>query len=262
MRGRILFFVFSLFVLNSCHSLSSKKKTEKKAQLIYQLALSSLRQCRYPPALKQLLEALKLEKSEPSIYHSLALVYFQLRQYPLAVKHFKQALKLQPGWTVAQVDLGRSLIEMGKTQAALKVLRTAARDLSYPYPENIHAHLGLSFFKKKNFKEAQVHFEVARKIQTRDCELALYHAQSLYFLNKYQEAGKILEPAKKWCQGAFLPPCASPHFKAYFWRALVYDKQGQHQKALKDMKVFLKNTSQKHPLYSRGLQAFQRLRSL
>lgn len=261
MRGRaITLFAFLLF-FNSCSTLSSKKKTEKKSQLIYHLALSSLRQCRYPQALKQLLEALKLEESDPSIYHSLALVYFQLKQYPLAVKFFKKALQLQPGWTVARVDLGRSLIETGQIQEALHLLKKASKDLSYPYPENIHAHMGLSFFKRKNFKEAQMHFEVARQIQGRDCELALYHAQSLYFLKKYNKAGNILEPSKRWCQRAFLPPCATPHFKAYFWQALVYDKQGQHQKALKDLKVFLKNSNKKHPLYFRGLKVFQRLRS-
>ena len=212
-----LVFVFCFLI--SCGTLSSKKKTEKKSQLIYNLALASLRQCQYRQALKQLQEALKEGgKSQPVIYRALALVYFQLRQYPSAVNYFQKALQLEPEWTEARVDLGRSLVETGKVEQALNILKKAAKDLSYPYPENIHAHLGLAFFKKKNFKEAEMHFEVARKIQTRDCELALYHAQSLYFLKQYDQAALVLEPSKKWCQKAFLPPCASHILKLIFGR--------------------------------------------
>ena len=243
-----IFNIFFLLFLSSCLTSPSEDKAVQKSHLIHQLAKASIRQCKYRSALKQLQEALKLQSQNPDFYHSLALVYFQLKEYKQAVKWLKKALKLRPEWSQAKVDLGRSLLEVGRFQEGLKWLQMALKDLTYPYPAHIHGHIGLALFRQKNFKEAEVHFGVARKILLQSCDLSLYHARSLYALNQPRRALTLLTLSKRWCQKN-LPLCTLPRFEEYFWSAVVYDKLNQRARAAADLRVFLNRADREHPSY-------------
>ena len=228
------FFIISLFLL-SC---VSNEKRIKKADLHHQMALSLMKKCQYPTALAELSKAIKLEEKNPVLHHSIALLYFQFKKYDKSVQHLERALKLNPGFTDARVYLGRSLIETGKRDQGLKELQKAKEDLTYGYSENIHIHMGMAYYKKKQFSLAEKHLSVARTIKKQDCLIALYHAKSLYFQGQFKKALAILEPSKNWCRKA-LPLCASPSFDAYFFAALAYNKMGQRQKAFLNLKIFL-----------------------
>ncbi len=235
-KARKVFLILCVFLV-SC--VSSEKQT-KKAELHHQLAISFMKKCQYPSALAELKKALKTKPKDPFLHHSIALLYFQFKEYKKTLKHLKTALALNPEFTDARVYLGRSLIEIGQEKEALKELEKARKDLTYKYSENIHAHLGLAYYKQKKYSLAEKHFSVARIIKKEDCFLALYHAKSFYFQNQFQKALEVLEPAKKWCQ-TNLPLCFPPSFSAYFFAALAYDKTGQKLKALSNLKIFLKN---------------------
>ena len=235
------------FFLSSCVSVSSKK-TEKKNQLRYNLALSLIKECKYRLALQELQQIVQVEKTNPVVFHSLALVYFQLKQYDQAIQFLQKSLELNPQFTVARVNLGRSLIEVEKLERGLNLLKQAEKDLTYPYPENIHNHMALAYFKKKDFKLAEKHFRVSRKVKTQDCVTSLYHARSLYFLKRFSEALDILKQSKNWCE-AYVP-CSSPHFEAYFFLALVYNKLNKEREAIFNMNVFLNKAEKESPYYT------------
>ena len=231
----VSFLIFiSLFFL-SC---VSHEKQMKKAELHHQMALSLMKKCQYPSALSELNKALKLRKEDPVFHHSIALLYFQFKKYGKSVKHLNEALKLNPGFTDARVHLGRSLIETGKWSQGLKELQKSKEDLTYRYSENIHAHIGLMYYKKKNFSLAEKHLSVARTVKKEDCFTALYHAKSLYFQGQFKKALAILEPSKHWCEKN-LPLCSDPSFDSYFFAALAYNKTGQRQKAFLNLQIFL-----------------------
>ena len=215
----------------------SSQKQKKKADLYHQKAISLMKKCQYPRALAQFQEALKLDNKKAIFHHSIALLYFQFKKYEKAIEHLNTALKLKPDFTSARVHLGRSLIETGQTKEGLTVLKTAKADLTYRHVERIHIHMGMAYYKKQNFRQAEKHFNVARTIQKEECVMALYHAQSLYFLKQYQKALAILEPSKQWCQQK-LPLCAKPSFDSYFFSALSYDKIGNRKKAIQNLNTF------------------------
>ncbi len=231
--------VFSVFIISlvliSC---VSNEKQIKKAELHHQMALSLMKKCQYPSALSELNKALKLRKEDPVFHHSIALLYFQFKKYEKSVEHLNEALKLNPKFTDARVHLGRSLIELGKWDQGLKELQKAKEDLTYRYSENIHAHMGFVYYKKKKFSLAEKHLSVARTIKKEGCFTALYHAKSLYFQGQFQKALAILEPSKRWCEKN-LPLCSTPSFDSYFFAALAYNKMGQRQKAFLNLQIFL-----------------------
>ena len=243
----------SFFLTVSC---VSRQKSQKKANLHHQKALSLMKKCQYPSALSQLQVALKTDDQNPVFHHSIALLYFQFKKYKKALKHLKTALEIKPDFTVARVHLGRVLIEEGQLDEGLKTLKLAKKDLTYRYQEKIHAHTGLAYYKKKNFLQAEQHFSVARVVEKEDCATALYHGQSLYFLKQYKKSLKILEPAKFWCQKNKLI-CVSPSFEPYFYSALIYSKTGQTKRALKNLKTFIAK-EKTGPLVKKALE-YQKL---
>ena len=210
-----LFFLSLLFCLFLISCVSTEKQV-KKAELHHQLALSLMKKCQYPAALTELRKAIELKSKEPLFYHSIALLYFQFKKYEKTIQYLKKALRLNPDFTSARIHLGRSLVEVNKWQKGMAELKKAKEDLTYRYPENIHTHLGVAFYKRKKYFEAEKHFHVARAVKGEDCHTALYHAKSLYFLGQFQKALTILEPSKKWCEKNF-SSCSSPSVDSYFF---------------------------------------------
>lgn len=247
-----LFLIFCIS-LTSC---VSREKQVKKAELHHQLAVSLMRKCRNSAALVELRKALKLKPQDPFVHKSLALLYFQFKKYNKSIEHLKKALKIKPDFTDAHVHLGRSLIEIGKWKEGLKELKKTQEDLTYQNRENLHVHIGLAHYKRKNFFQAEKHFNESRMIKTEDCMTALYHAKSLYYLGKYQKALDILEPAKLWCEKN-LSWCSSPSFEPYFFTALAYYKKGNRQKALFHLEIFLEKT--KDSEYLEEAKKYQKL---
>ena len=258
-RGFKLILVFlSLLVVFLTSCVSTEKKV-KKAELHHQLALSLMKKCQYPAALTELRKAIKLQSDEPLFYHSIALLYFQFKKFEKTIQHLKKALHLNPDFTSARIHLGRSLIEVDKWETGVTELKKAKEDLTYRYPENIHTHIGVAFYKRKKYLEAEKHFHVARAVKEEDCHVALYHAKSLYFLGQFKKALTILEPSKKWCEKN-LPSCSAPSFDSYFFTALAYDKTNQRQKALLNLKTFLKEA--KDSPYMEEAKKYQKLWNL
>ena len=233
------FFIYVLLILSVfLTSCASKEKFSKKAGLHHQMALSLMQKCQYPLALVELRKALKLREKEPLFHHSIALLYFQFKKYKKTIEHLKTALKLKPDFTDARVHLGRSLIETGKWEKGLAELKKAKEDLTYRYGENIHIHIGMAYYKRKDFAQAERNFSVVRVVRKKDCFTSLYHAKSLYFQGYFQKALDILEPSKTWCEKD-IPVCSSPSFDSYFFAAVIYNKRGQRQKAIFNLQIFL-----------------------
>ena len=235
---------------------TSKKEAEKKSTLYHRIATSFIQQCKYRPALKELKKALALDSRSPLLHHSIALVYFQFKEYDTAIKHLRRAISLEPGFTKARVHLARALIEVNQLEEALKELNHSLKDLTFNSPETIQSFIALAYFRQKKFSKAEAHFNVAGKILQKDCFVSLFHAKTLYFLNRFDEAFTLLNKSKKLCDTNKLT-CSPPLMDSYYFSALIYKKKGQKKKAIRDLKVFLKKTTE-----SEYLNKAQRLMKL
>ena len=237
------FFLQLLIVIFFIGCVTNRKETEKKSGLYHRIATSFIQQCKYRPALKELNKALVLDSRSPLLHHSVGLVYFQFKEYNKAIKHLRKAMNLDPGFTIARVHLARALIETDQLDEALKELNNSLQDLTFNSPETIHSFIALAYLRQKKFSKAETYFGIAGKVLQKDCFVSLYYAKTLYFLNRFDEALTFLNKSKKLCD-TNRPSCSSPLMDSYYFSALTYDKKGKRKKALKDLKFFLKKTTE------------------
>ena len=237
------FFLQLLIVILFIGCVTNRKEVEKKSILYHRIATSFIQQCKYRPALKELQKALALDSRSPLLHHSIGLVYFQFKKYNKAIKHLRKAISLELGFTIAHVHLARALIETDQPEEALKELNRSLQDLTFNSPETIHSFIALAYFQQKKFSKAETYFNIASKVLQKDCFVSLYHAKTLYFLNRFDKALTLLNKSKKLCD-TNRSTCSPPLMDSYYFSALIYDKKGKRKKALKDLKFFLKKSTE------------------
>ena len=126
---RLILLTFITANLLGCASWQNQNK--EKSLLYMQLGISQIDGEDYPNALKSLLEAEKLDSTNPVIQNNLGLTYFLRERYDLAEKHLTKAVNLDPKYSDARNNLARVLIEQTKYVAAEKELKIVLNDLTY-----------------------------------------------------------------------------------------------------------------------------------
>lgn len=77
------------------------------------------RQARYDEALKEFVEAQKLDPGSPAVLNDIGGIYHQKRRWPEALKYFEQAAARDPALPDAQVNLAKVLCSMDRCAEAL-----------------------------------------------------------------------------------------------------------------------------------------------
>jgi Tfp pilus assembly protein PilF len=117
-------------------------------------------------------KALALKPESFHLYCFSAMMYYQMKNFPKAIEQLDHSLKINPDDVDAWLGRGRTLIKLGKENAAAESYEKA---LSLA-PENTEARftLGVLYRRMEKFDEAQKLFESL--IDRKDyAELAKYH---------------------------------------------------------------------------------------
>ncbi|HEX4922606.1 MAG TPA: tetratricopeptide repeat protein [Bdellovibrionales bacterium] len=203
-------------------SCASGNKEREKAELHLRIGTAHLNQGNYPLALRELLEAHRLDSSNPIICNNLALAYYVRGRHAEAEKYLNQAIKLDPKYTDAYNNLGRVHIDTGRYDLAITELTRVVNDLTYPQPEKGLSNLGLAHLKAKNYQEAQRRFKEALQANSAFCPAHNHYAQALYHLKDYKKAAAATETALQLCPNLD---------EAHYYGALSYLKMGQRDRA-------------------------------
>ncbi|MEQ1878368.1 MAG: tetratricopeptide repeat protein [Bdellovibrionia bacterium] len=214
-------------VMTSC---GTANKDEEKAELHLRIGTAYLNQGNYPLALKELLEAYKLNSSNPIVNNNLALAYFVRGKYEDAEKYLLRATSLDSKYTDAYNHLGRVHIEMGKTDEAITELNKVVADLTYPQPERALANLGLAHFKTKNYPLAEKRLKEALKANNTFCPAHNYYGQTLYYMKEYKRAAQAVDAAVQVCRDLD---------ETYYIGALSYFRIGQKEKGQARMREII-----------------------
>lgn len=209
----------------------------ERASLLLRLGTSQIEAGDYPKALRSLLEAEKLDPSSPGIQNNLGMVYFLRDRMDLSEKHISQAVKLAPGFSDAKNNLARVYIEVGKPEAAVPLLQTVLRDLTYERPSKATLNLGLAYFKMGRFQEAQNFFNKALSYGRDNCMAQNYLGRSYYETKDYTRASEILDLAVGFCK---VLQFDEPHY----YSALSYYQLGEKKKAESRLEEVTKMYSQ------------------
>lgn len=215
--------VAATVLLTSC---ATNNRDQEKADLHLRIGTAHLNQGNYPIALKELLEAYKLDPENAVICNNLALAYFVREKHVEAEKYLQRAVALDPKYTDAYNNLGRVHIEMNRPEDAIKELNIVVADLTYPQPERGLANLGLAYYRSGNFSMAEKKFREALKANNSFCPAHNYYGQSLYQQKQYKRAASVIETAIQVCKDLD---------EARYFGAMSYLRMGQKEKAMARM---------------------------
>lgn len=217
-------------VLSGCATWGEDKK---KAELHLRLGTSQLESGNYPYALRELLEAEKLDSSNPVTQNNLGLVYFFRERYDLAEKHLRNAINMDEKYSEARNNLSRVLIEEGKYAEAEKELRIVLNDLTYASPDKAYINLGLAKFNQKDYMAARNAFSKVLSKNQDDCISSTYFGRTFFETEDYSRAAEALDRAIGFCQKNLYD---EPHY----YSALAYYRLGEKSKSVARFEELIK----------------------
>lgn len=218
-------------LLCSCASFLSNHKDE--AQLHMQIGNGHYAQGNLPFALKEMLEAEKLDPQNPLIQNNLALIYYARERYDLAEQHLLRAIELEPKYSDARTNLGRVYIEEKRYADAEKQLRIAIGDLTYGGADRAWLNFGISRFQQQDFRGAKTAFEKSLQTNRESCLGTSYYGRSLFELEDYTAAVRQLDNAVGFCQKENFD---EPHY----FSALAWYRLGDKSKSMTRFEEILK----------------------
>ncbi len=205
-------------------SCAASKKQSYQSQLRTKIGTAHLRNKNYPLAFKELLEAVRLDPNNALAHNNLGLSYIARKMYAEAKEHFQQAIALKSDYTDAKNNLGVVYTETKEYNRAVEVLKEAAEDLTYPYPEKLLSNLGIAYFKTGDYQLAKVKLAQALDTNRKYCPSLSFYGQSLFHLEEYDSAARSLDQTIALCK-------QSPIDAVHYYAGLSYYKIGQYEKA-------------------------------
>jgi type IV pilus assembly protein PilF len=172
------FFIFltAAFLFVGC---ATTEKDRQKAALHTRLGYQHLQQGDPTAALRELLEAQKLNPEDASVYYALGWAYSAKRLFPQALESYRQTLKIDPKFTEAHNAIGAIYLELGQWDAAIAEFEMVLKDLLYQTPYYVLNNLGWANYKKGDLLKAIENYRKAVSLKP-DFGLAYYNLGLAY----------------------------------------------------------------------------------
>ncbi|EQC44658.1 lipopolysaccharide assembly protein LapB [Bacteriovorax sp. Seq25_V] len=177
-----IFIIITLGFLVSCASNNVEKN--KKADLYFSHGTQKLIEQDYTEALKNLLEAQKLDPSNTKIINNLAMAYYFKGKPDIAMKMLKESLELDEKNSDARNNIASIYFTENKLDLAQKEYEKILGDLLYQHTYRVQYNLALIEFKKGNRTKGLSYLEQA--VGNR----ADYCPASYLLANEYRRLGQ------------------------------------------------------------------------
>ncbi len=109
-----------------------------------------------------------------------------------AIRDYREVLKLRPDAAGAKVNLGAALARIGQFDEAIAMYQSALPSLTVKNP--VLLNLGLAYYKKGDFINAQKQFSTLHELQPKDVRVATLLGDTDLRTGKPQEAVDLLLP--------------------------------------------------------------------
>jgi Tfp pilus assembly protein PilF len=154
----------------------------------YMLGDSYLRSGDPTSALREFLQAEKIEPDDVDLQDGLGHVYLLKKAYLKSEQHYKYALKLEPDNPQTQNNLAALYLKMERYADAIVYFRQAAHNLLFARPEVSWTGLGLAEFKRGNHAAALTAFDEAITINWRYPEVYVQRGDVYFDLGQVDKA--------------------------------------------------------------------------
>lgn len=178
----------------------------KKEQIQYLLsvAAANIGDSDSISAIETLNKVRDLDDSVAECYYLYALAYLGKSELRLATESARYAIKLDPKYSAAKNTLGKLLLDQGKYDEAKKYLLESANDLLFREAYLPETNLGILFYKKMEFSQAELWLNRAidDKSNTLPCLAYYYRGKLKMDRNELKQAERdLILGAKGNCVG-------------------------------------------------------------
>lgn len=217
----ILLLIASLIFLGGC---ALDEQAKQRSSIHYNMGLNYLQQGDSSSALRELLEAEKLNPKDPAIHHALGMAYNAKGRFNLGLEQFQQALVLDPKNTEAHNAMGATYLELGQWDEAIKEFEIVLKDLLYLTPYYALNNIGWAY-QKKGEPEKAVNYHLKAVTMNPGFGLAYYHLGMAY--KDLQQTDKAIAAFRSATSTA--PNFILPHYEL----GLLLFKTGSRDEARK-----------------------------
>ncbi len=219
-RNAFLFFAAaSLLFFSAC---GPDQKAIQRAGVHHGLGYNYLQEGDPTSALREFLEAERLNPQDPQIQYALGLCLNAKGRYPQALEHYERALALDPKYTEVHNAKGATYLEMGKWDDALQEFNLVLKDILYLTPFYVLNNLGWAYYKKGDLPLAIENYQRALRMKP-DFGLARYNLGLALRDNKQTEQALV-----EFRHAAALAPT---FLDAHFQLGRLYFELGKNREA-------------------------------
>ncbi len=178
--GSILLMAAGIFLFTGC---GPDQREIQRASVHHGLGYNYLQQGDPTAALREFLEAEKLNPKDAQIQYALGLALNAKGRYLEALEHYKQASLLDPKYTEVHNAMGATYLEIGKWDDAIQQFNLVLKDILYLTPFYVLNNLGWAYYKKGDLPQAIENYRRALGMKP-DFGLAHYNLGLAYRDNK------------------------------------------------------------------------------
>jgi type IV pilus assembly protein PilF len=173
-------------------------------------------------ALRDFKKAEAINPNDHITHYDLGLVYFYRERYDLSIQHFERALQLKPDYAPALNSLGNVYAAKKEWDKAIEIYQRIIEDAFYGTPYFALSNMGLAYYYKQDYVQAEKHFLEALKLAPEFTNALAGLGTTYIATGRYAEAALRFERALK-------KEPKSPHLHFELGRA--YQGMGDRLKA-------------------------------
>jgi type IV pilus assembly protein PilF len=215
----ILLLATLLVFLGGC---ATSEQDRQKASIHSGLGYQHLQQGNATSALREFLEAEKLNPKDPTIQFALGAAYNAKGHFQEGLEHYRKALELDPKYTEAHNAMGATYLELGQWDDAIHEFNLVLQDDLYLTPFYALNNLGQAYYRKGDRAKAIECYKRALAMKP-DFGLAYYNLGMAYKdNNQTKEAMGALRSALTY---------APTFLDAHFQLGVLFFNAGKHDQA-------------------------------
>ena len=223
----------NLATVSSCAN-SISERDRAQAQTHYDLGVATLNIGDIRGALKELLDATKLDPELADVHNALGLVYHRLDYLDKGLEHYNLALKWRPDFSEAYNNRGVLLMDLGRYDEAIESFKVALEDILYRTPSSAEGNMGWAYYKKGDAQQGVKHIKNAVAINPKFCRGYEWLMRIALHLDEEQGVESSYKKFDRYCMGdesiaAVILPDYIRQMKYYYGLSLL--KQGDRTRA-------------------------------
>jgi Tfp pilus assembly protein PilF len=217
------FFTLLAIVFTGCASTPKDTPQSRNQTASLELARQLVGQGEYQRAVQFLLPRSRQEDAAAEVHSLLGISFLGLNNPNVALKSFQTALKVDRNDDDARLNMGYTLILLGKLQESRVAFDDIIKRNKYLNMEKVHLNIGLSYLQEKKCQKAITYFNSALEIDP------TYSAPYFNLGKCHTSAGRLREAQASFQRAVdFCPGCSEPLIEL----AHVSARMGEKSKAL------------------------------